>query len=162
MRTVFVDSSLIKGHRNPRDYLARSQSLVPYPPHRYYDRQGSPHRGRSPRRTSFSYSSSSRDSSSSSSTCSRSSGMHGKDVSLVRLIKVNPRGGKSLAKEGRMFVFDSKKYKIEVLSDYSKKAHHHQGNKSGNWSKDGTSYVVYKGNNPQPIYLVEMESGEMH
>ncbi|KAL5966270.1 hypothetical protein TSMEX_006007 [Taenia solium] len=164
LQTVFVDSSIIKGHRNPREYLTRSQSLVRYPRHQYHDRHGSSHRGRSSRRTSFGYSSGSRYSSSSSSVSSRGSRMYGKDISPVRLIKVNPHSGKSVAKEGRMFVFDSKKYKIEVLPGHSKKTQHrhHRSHKSENWSKNGTSYVVYRGKDPQPIYLIEMESGEMH
>ncbi|KAL5111861.1 hypothetical protein TcWFU_003890 [Taenia crassiceps] len=166
LRAVFIDSSLIKGHKNPHQYLKRSQSLVRHPPYHYHVHQSSLSRGRSSRRKSFSCSSSSRSSSSSSSTSNRSSGMHGRDISPVRLIKVNPRSGKSVTKEGRMFVFDSKKYKIEALPGYSKKSqrhqHHHQDYKSGNWSKNGISYVVYRGKAPQSIYLVEMESGGMH
>ncbi|VDM17938.1 unnamed protein product [Hydatigera taeniaeformis] len=156
LRTVYIDSSLKKGRRNPHDYPTRSQSLVNYPSKSLRDRQDRSHRGRSSRRTSFRYCSGSRDGSSSS---SRSSGVHGKDVSPVRLIKIDPRSGRSVTKEGRMFVFDSKKYKIEVLPSNSQKSehHHHRDCRSGNWSKDGTSYVVYRGKNSHPIYLVEME-----
>nr|CDS15167.1 expressed conserved protein [Echinococcus granulosus] len=154
LRTVFIDSSLMK---------ARSQSLARYPPYYHQERQDSSRRGRSSRQTRFDDSSSSRDSSSTSSTGSSSSGTYDQDISPVRLIAINPRNGKSVAKEGRMFVFDSKKYKIEKLPGHSRKVRHHrQSHKSDNWSTNGTSYVTYRGGKSQPIYLIDLEPGEMH
>ncbi|CDS40007.1 expressed conserved protein [Echinococcus multilocularis] len=153
LRTVYIDSSLMKG---------RSQSLARYPPYYHQERQDSSHRGRSSYRIRLNDSSSSRNSSSTSNTGSSSSRTYDQDSLPVRLIAINPRSGKSVTEEGRIFVFDSKKYKVEKLPGHSRKARYHrQNHKSDNWSKNGTSYVTYRGGKSQPIYLIDLEPGEM-
>ncbi|VUZ51384.1 unnamed protein product [Hymenolepis diminuta] len=180
VKTVFIDSEVLKDRSARRYRRSRSQSMVKG--YRSHNLQPSPfrlycepevvkvHSGTYRCRTSSTASSSSFSSSTtndfSSSTTSSSfsssySGTFVGDSSRVKIIRVNQNNAPDYVDDGRMFVFDSNKYRVEELP--SRRKHHYQHNqrhsrdrqdRNMGWTRDGESFIAYPGKDSTKIYLV--------
>ncbi|KAM3173647.1 hypothetical protein ACTXT7_012117 [Hymenolepis weldensis] len=180
VKTMFIDSEVLKDRSARRYRRSRSQSMVKG--YRSHNLQLSPFRlycepemvkvpsGAYRCRASSTASSSNLSSSTtngfsskttSSSFSSSSSDTSFGDSSRVKIIRVNQNNAPDYVDNGRMFVFDSYKYRIEELP--SRRKHHYQHqqgysrdrqNRNMGWTRDGESFIAYPGKDSRKIFLV--------
>lgn len=177
---MFIDSEVLKDRSARRYRRSRSQSIVKgYRSHNLqlssFRLHCEPEMVKVPSgayrcratstASSSSFSSSTTDDFSSSTTSSSFSSSPSDtfvgDGSRVKIIRVNQNSAPDYVDDGRMFVFDSNKYRIEELP--SRRKHHYQHhqrrsrdrqNKNMGWTRDGESFIAYPGKGSGKIYLV--------
>nr|CDS29497.1 conserved hypothetical protein [Hymenolepis microstoma] len=95
------------------------------------------------------------------STSSFSSDTFVENTSKVKIIKVNSNNEPSYVDDGRMFVFDSKKYRIvEMPSRHGPQFQHDRSSsrrrrdREMGWTMDGLSFVAYPGKDSKKLYML--------